>query len=142
MKQLEINSDKYTTLAISILLAFVFWNLVRHARDLFYLTYHPDLRTWPNYLISVFFGYVWLASVCERKLWREYPYGATGYTFYLIDFLLKMAVQKDVSSTVVMISGFMGLAAALLVILEIALWFRTKVKVVSGDGKDAIFFSK
>jgi len=51
-------------------------------------------------------------------------------------------VQKDVSSTVVMISGFIGLAAALLVILEIALWFRTKAKVVSADRKDAIFFSK
>ena len=103
---------------------------------------HPEPRSWPNYLISGFFVYVLLTSAHDRKLWRVYPYGAAGFTFYLVDFVIRMAVQKDVSSTVVMISGFIGLAAALLVILEIALWFRTKAKVVSGDRKDAIFFSK
>jgi len=142
MKQMEINSDKYTTLAVGMLLVFAFWSLIRHARDLFYLTYHPEPRSWPNYLISGFFVYVLLTSAHDRKLWRVYPYGAAGFTFYLVDFVIRMAVQKDVSTTVVMISGFIGLAAALLVILEIALWFRTKAKVVSGDRNDAIFFSK
>ena len=141
MKKVEINSDKYTTLAIVVTLVFTFWSLVRRARDLFFLTYHPEPRTWPNYLISVFFVYVLLTSGRDRKLWRAYPYGTTGFAFFLINFVLKMALPKDVSGTVVMILGFVGLAAALLVILEIALWFRTKVKVVSGDGKDATFFS-
>ncbi len=139
MKQLEINSDKYTTLAVGMLLVFVFWSLVRRARDLFYFTYHPEPRTWSNYLISGFFMYVLLGSAGDRKLWREYPYGSAGFAFFLAHFVLSMALPKNASGTAVMILGFMGLAAALLVILEIALWWRTRVKVVSGDGKDAIF---
>lgn len=141
MKKVEINSDKYTTLAIVVTLVFTFWGLVRRARDLFFLTYHPEPRTWPNYLISVFFIYVLLGSANDRKLWRAYPYGSGGFAFFLVHFVLSMALPKGISGTVVMILGFVGLAAALLVILEIALWFRTKVKVVSGDGKDATFFS-
>lgn len=96
MKKVEINSDKYTTLAIVVTLVFTFWSLVRRARDLFFLTYHPEPRTWPNYLISVFFVYVLLTSGRDRKLWRAYPYGTTGFAFFLIDFVLKMALPKDV----------------------------------------------
>lgn len=142
MKKLEINSDRYTTVTVAILLVFTFWSLITNARHLLYLTYRPEPRTWPNYLMSVFFCYVLLASGRERKLLREYPYGAAGFTFFLVDFVLKMALQKDVSVTVAMISGFMGATAALLLILEIALWFRTKVKLVSGDGKDAVVSSR
>ena len=131
MKHIEIDSDKYTTLAVGMLLVFTFWSLVRRARDLFFLTYHPEPRTWPNYLISVFFVYVLLTSAHDRKLWRVYPYGSAGFTFFLATFVLSMTLQKNVSETVVMISGFMGLVAALLVILEIARWFRQKVNILS-----------
>src|SRR5690348_17334125 len=56
-KQVEIDSDKYTTLGVCALLLFSLWEVVAHARDLLWLTYHPQPRTWPNYMISIFIGY-------------------------------------------------------------------------------------
>jgi hypothetical protein len=129
MKQFEIDSDRYTTLAICALLLLAFWRWW-HARDLFWFAYHPEPRTWPNYLISIFFAYVLFASLRDRKLWHAYPYGAAAFGLFLTNFVLGMALPRHSSGAVVMIHGFVGLAAWLLIILEIARWFRQKVRTV------------
>ncbi len=138
MKSIEINSDKYTTLGICALLVFAFFEVVAHARDLFWFAYHPEPRTWPNYLISIFFAYVLLTSLCDRKVWRVYPYGAAAFAFFLANFMLEMALPRHPSATVVMIVGFVGLAGWLVLILEIARWFRQKVRTVQSGGDDGM----
>jgi hypothetical protein len=92
MKQLEINSEKYTTLGVCALLVLTFLEVLAHARNLFWFTYHPEPRRWPNYLVSIFFAYVLFASLRDRKVWRAYPYGAAAFGLFLANFVLGMAL--------------------------------------------------
>lgn len=138
MKQLEINSDKYTTLGVCALLVLAFLEVLAHARNLFWFTYHPEPRTWPNYLISIFFAYVLFASLRGRKLWHAYPYGAAGFVLFMANFIVDMALPRRPSATVVTILGFVGLTAWLLVIVEIARWFRQKVRTVQSACNDGV----
>lgn len=135
MKQVEIDSDKYTTLAVGALLLFSFWEVVAHARDLFWLTFHPAPRTWPNFLISIFFGYVLIGTMRDRKLWLMYPYGAAGFGLLFVNLVLDMALPRNATGTVVMFPGFVGMACWLLIVVEIARWFRARVRAVGSEWK-------
>lgn len=130
MKQVEVNSDKYTTVMIAVLLVFALCEVVISGRDLTFFVFHPAERSWINYLASIFFAYILLGSPREGKLWRTYPFGAAGSGLWLAKFVLDMALPRDASGTIVTIPAFAGLAGSLLVILEIARWFRARVNAV------------
>lgn len=130
MKQVEVNSDKYTAVTIAVVLVFALCEVVASERDLLFFRYHPEPRTWINYLMGIFLAYILLGSLHEGKLWRTYPFGAAGSGLWLAKFVLDMALPRDASGTIVTIPAFAGLTGSLLVILEIARWFRARVKVV------------
>jgi len=130
VKQVEVNSDKYTTFGIAVLLVFALLEVVAYGRDLFFLRYHPEPRTWLNYFVCGVLAYGLLGSPRDPKLWRAYPFGAAGFGLWVATFVLDMALPRDAAGTIVTIPAFAGLAGSLLVILEIARWFRARVKVV------------
>ena len=130
MKQVEVNSDKYTTVMIAVLLVFAFCEVVAYGRDLLFLRYHPEPRTWLNYSVTILLAYGLLGSPRDPKLWRAYPFGAAGFGLWVVTFVLDMILPTHASGTVVMIPAFAGLTGSLLVILEVARWFRATVNVV------------
>ncbi|HET9182627.1 MAG TPA: hypothetical protein VFP59_10870 [Candidatus Angelobacter sp.] len=132
MRQVEVNSDKYTAITVAMVLAFALLEVVACGRDLVFLRFHPLPRTWLNYLMCIFFVYVLTGSPRDRdrKLWRAYPFGAAGFGLFLVNLVLKMALPRRASGPVVMIPAFAGLAGSLLIILEIARWFRATVTLV------------
>ncbi len=94
MKHLEIDSDKLTTVGVCGLLLFAFGEAVVQARNLLVHHYNPLSRNWSNYLASAAFVCMFLTSLPDRKLWREYPYGAPGFALYAADFVMKCSCPE------------------------------------------------
>ena len=80
-------------------------------------------------MINIFFGYVLLASLRDRKLWLMYPYGVAGFGLLFLNSVLNLVLPRNATGTVVMFPGFAGMACWLLIVVEIARWFRKRVTV-------------
>lgn len=127
MKQVEVNSDKYTTVGIAALLVLVLLEFVASVMRLVHGAFQPTPRSLPNFVVVFFLAYTVLVS--DRKFWSRYPYGFLAFVLLLVDFVMGIALPKDASAAVWRLPAFLHLAAYALGIVEIARWFRARVRV-------------
>ena len=128
MRQVEVNSDKYTTLAVFAVLLLAIGIAIADARQVLFLTYHPEPWTWWK-LLNLVIGCVMLISLRERELWRAYPCGTPGLALILVNSVVKALLTTHASGVVLIVVSCTGLAGSVLLITEIARWFRQKVKL-------------
>ncbi|MGE5324256.1 MAG: hypothetical protein ACM3SW_15415 [Actinomycetota bacterium] len=129
MKQVEVNSDKYTALGVAMLLVLVLLEFVASIIRLVHGTFQPT-QTLPSFVIVLFLAYALWVLVSDRKFWSRYPYALLSFVLLLVDFVMGIALPRDVSAVVWRLPRFLDLVAYALGIVEIARWFRANVKVV------------
>lgn len=130
MKQVEVNSDKYTAVVIAVLLVFVLLEFVASVMRLVHGSFQPAAQTLPNFVIVFFLAYTVWVLVSDRKFWGRYPYAFLAFVLLLVDFVLGIALPKDVFAVLWRLPACLHLLAYALGIFEIARWFRRKEKVV------------
>ena len=135
MKNIEINSDKYTVLLVCFALAFVFttflsnlYGLIKHRPAA-----HSNLEI-GIYLGAIFNTYVAVIICRDSQLRKAYPYGSLGVCGMAAEGLIAIAMHwtrasaetQNLAGTVLMILNAM---ASGLVLVEGILWFKKKIRL-------------
>lgn len=132
MKDIEINSDKYTVLLVVFFLAFALFMFVSDLHDLArHRMVLPDLSL-SDYPAAIFSGYVAATAYRERKLRKDYPYGVAGMCLTALVLLVRIAAHwargspraQDLCATSMTI---VGVAASGLILTEGVRWFKKRV---------------
>ena len=132
MKDIEINSDKYTVLGVVFMLV---WCLTMFVSDLFALARHRveflDLHFW-DYFGAIFTVYVAVTIYRDGKLRENYPYGVAGICSMALGLSVRIAAHwsKGFPETQNLLWASMttiNIASSGLILAEGVRWFRRKV---------------
>ena len=135
MKNIEINSDKYTVLGICLVLVLALFSLLSDLYNL--VTHHVPRDSKPeflSYLIAIFLAYVPVTFYRDGRLRKEYPYGVAGACGMAIGFLLTIVVHRVIGAAGVRNTAdrFLMLLSVLslaLVLGEGLRWFKRTVRL-------------
>ena len=130
MKNIEINSDKYTVLVILFVLGLV---LVSFVSGLYHLMTHnvgfsAATSTW-NYVAAIFSIFMAVSIFRDSSLRKTYAYGMAGMTCVMIEYVIELIApwlrppveaQNLIGTTLRILEG----AGAALVLGEGVRWFR------------------
>lgn len=132
MKQLEINSDKWTFITVCILLGFVLLEAILSLIHLVLGTVPapPRNRTWVDYMVFIIFLSIFWGTVRDAGFRRMYPYGTAASVLFIIDLGLKLLTRGDAPITASRLLASLELFSCALAIVEVARWFRVKTKLV------------
>jgi hypothetical protein len=134
MKDIEINSDKVTVLAVIFFLVLC---LVGFVSNLLALTRHrpefPDLHFW-DYLVAIFNVYAAVAFYHDEKFCKNYPYGVAGICLMALGLLVRIAAHwtkgfPESQSLFWASMTVINIASSSLILAEGVRWFRRKVKL-------------
>ena len=129
MKDIEINSDKYTVLGVVFLLALA---LVVLFSDLHALASHrptsDDVPFW-EYPVAIFNLYVAVVVCRDTKLRKNYPFGIAGICLMALVLLVRMfdyweTESPEIRSFLWMSMPFIGIVSSGLILVEGVRWFR------------------
>lgn len=133
MRDVEIDSDKYTVLGVVIFLLFF---LVILVSDLYLFANHhvklPEIHFW-DYLIALFNVYAAVVACRNRKIRKNYPFGVAGMCLMALVLIMriaaywsKIAVTNNLWWTSMAISG---ITSSSLLLVEGVRWFRARVRL-------------
>jgi hypothetical protein len=135
MKNLEINSDKLTTVGVMLLLALMLMSLIS---DLHKLIRH-DITVRPfnvsDWLVTIFLLFMTPSILRDAEWRRAYPYGLIGFCCTTAILLLRAAAYWFKLPVEVQGSFWIGLtvlemAASLFILVEGVRWFRKQARWV------------
>lgn len=136
MKDIEINSDKFTVLTFCFFLALALLGLIS---DLYKLLTHavPQHGYFgiATYVVAVVMAYMAVTFCLDRQIRKEYPFGVAGGGGIALGYLLTIAMRWVTASSEARNSA--GIFLALLsivssgfVIFEAIRWFKKRVRLV------------
>jgi len=128
VRNLEINSDKYTVLMICMALIFVFLGAARSVEDLITRRMRPRDNGWLDYFVIAFLFYVLLTAIRDHKLRKAHPLGIAAVGFLFVAYGLRM-LSPDGIELWWRLPGLLELTSCSLLIFEIARWFRKRLRI-------------
>ena len=132
MKDIEINSDKYTALGVVFMLA---WCLIGFVSSLFALARHRvgfgDLHFW-DYWVAIFSVYVAVTIYRDGELRKNYPYGVAGICLMALGLSSRIAAHwstgfPETRNLLWASMTIINIASSGLILAEGVRWFRRKV---------------
>ena len=134
MKDIEINSDKYTTIWVLFFLALALLTFVTDSYDL--AMRHVTLQKielW-NYPGAVFSAFVAISLYRDHNLRKQYPLGVLGFCTMSVVLLTRIAAQwikgsSELQQLLWAVLMILSIAASALILAEGVRWFRRRVKL-------------
>lgn len=134
MRDVEINSDKYTVLGVVILIVFM---LAIFVSDLYLFANHhvrlPDIHFW-DYAVAVFNVYVAFIVCLDSKIRKNYPYGVAGMCLMTVVLLMRIAAYwtkiEATNNLWWTIMAITGIASTNLLLAEAVRWLTRRVRLI------------
>lgn len=133
MRQLEIDSDKFTTLSVCGFLVLALWIAISTVMDVASGTFQSRTHSWFNYLFIIVAPCGFLSELRDGKLRQEYPYGFLAFGLFIVEFAVEMVLPGDTTGMASRVPGTLGLVASALVMFEGARWFRARVRIANPE---------
>ena len=133
MKDIEVNSDKVTTIAVLFFLAL---SLLALLTDSYLLARHhfasPTIEVW-DYPLAIF-NVVISISICrEDKIRKDYPMGVLGLCLMSLVLVIRIAARwikgsSEMQQLLWVLMVVLSIMASALILAEGVRWFKRRVR--------------